>query len=354
MLVDLATVAATAELELSVVSLTPTRTAENAIRLRALGVPLTEVEFSSRWDPRGLPQGTRAIIATRPDIVHSHLKHADLVGAVAARRLGVPLVSTLHLIEDSVPSRGIGKRWLAAQVRGRRAAATVAVSDALREWYLRAFPVDPRRVRTVRNGIVAPVPDAAAAAAVRKSLHLAPEAVVAAMVGIMRPGKGHAELLDAIPHVGGNIHFVLVGDGPLRHQLEFRAAALPPGRVTFLGYRTDVADLLAAADLVVHPSRFDALPTALICALAVGRPVVASAVGGIPEIVTRDVGRLVPAGDLGALAAEVTALAVDPQTRAQLGAAGRRRFEAEFEAGQWVGRLRELYDEVRAPCAASA
>lgn len=353
-LVDLATVAPSAGLELSVVSLSAAEDQVHVTRLRALGVPVTELEAQSRWDPRGPAVGIQQIAAQRPDVVHSHLKHADLVGAAAAARLGVPLVSTLHLIEDTVTPLGRGRRWLAAQARVRRAAATVAVSDALHRWYVQTFRVDPARVRTIHNGIVQPAVDPAARSRVRAELGLSPTAVVAVQVALMRPGKGHAELLEAAGKVGGDVRFLLVGDGPLRPELEARAAGLPPGLVTFAGYRTDVADLVAAADLVVHPSHFDALPTALLTALGVGRPVVASAVGGIPEIITPEVGVLVPPADVLALATAVATLAADPSARRRFGGAAERRFAAEFEAGRWAGRLRDLYDEVQIPCVRSA
>lgn len=353
-LVDLATVAPTAGMALSVVSLTRADSAVNAQRLQQLGTPVTWLDAGNPWDPRSVPHAVRAVSRTRPDIIHTHLKHADLIGAAAARRLGVPLVSTLHLLEEAVTPVGRGKRWLAAQARARAAAATIAVSAALREWYLETFRVDPRRVHVVPNGILRPELDATVRSRIRGALGLPENAVVAIMVGIMRPGKGHRELLDAIRHIDPAIRFLLVGDGPLRADLEARAACLPPRQVFFTGYRPDVTELMAASDLVVHPSRFDALPTALLSALAVGRPIVASDVGGIPEIVTSDVGILVPPNHPAALAAAVTALAGDPAARAALGTAAVLRYEAHFEAGRWARALRSLYDEVRTPCAVPA
>lgn len=347
MLIDLAGSAPEAGIQLSVVSLTSIAgDAHNVNELQAAGVPVSVMGAAARGNPMGLRRGVRAIQRTRPDIVHSHLKHADLVGAAAAQRLGVPLVSTLHLIEDAVTPVGRGKRWLAAQARVRRSAATIAVSAALRDWYVSCFRVDPSRVYVVPNGVARPRIDPSARARVRASFGIADGETLAIMVGIMRPGKGHADLLEAVAGVANGVCFLLVGDGPLRLELEARAAELPTGRVIFAGFRTDVTDLLTAADIVVHPSHFDALPTALISALAVGRAIVATDVGGIPEIVTSNVGVLVPPGDPASLAAAVTALAAGPDAREEMAAAGRRRYEAEFEAGLWVRRLRAVYDEV--------
>jgi glycosyltransferase involved in cell wall biosynthesis len=344
-LVDLAQAAPAADMHVEVVSLAPTATAPHALRLRRLGVPVHDAGG-------GFRRAVGAVAATRPDIVHAHLKTADLIGAVAAARLEVPLVSTLHLIEDAVTPLGLVKREVAKHVRVRRAATTVAVSDALRRWYLASSRADPRRTVTVRNGVLDAGTTADARRRVRGELGLTASDVAAVMVAVMRPGKGHQDLLAAAAAVHPAVRLVLVGDGPLRTDLERHAAALPPGRVVFAGYREDVADVLAAADLVVHPSHFDALPTALLSALAAGRPVVGTDVGGIPEVVTPDVGLLVPARDPAALGRALDALARDPDRRRRLGGAARLRFEEEFDARVWAARLRAVYDEVLVACPA--
>lgn len=348
-LLELATAAPAVGLELSVLSLMPTEGRLYPPRLRALGIPVASLGLPSRWDPSALPRGLVALRTLGPQVVHTHLKHADLVGAYAARRLGVPLVSSLHLVED-IPGRiGWAKRWAAAQARLRRADLTVAVSDALRDWYLRTFRADPTRVVTIRNG-VAGVPPLSedARLELRARLGVPAGSVLATMVGVMRPGKGHADMVTAARRLPRHVHVLLVGDGELRPELEEAARSLPAGRLGFAGYRNDVPALLAASDLVVHPSHFDALPTALIQALAAGRPVVAAAVGGIPEIVTPGTGALVAPGDTDALAAAVSRLAGDSQARRTMGEAARLRFEEEFEVTRWAGRLRSAYDGVLA------
>jgi glycosyltransferase involved in cell wall biosynthesis len=118
-------------------------------------------------------------------------------------------------------------------------------------------------------------------------------------------------------------------------------------RIKLVGYRDDIPELLQAADVVVQPSHFDALPTTLIQALAAGVPAVASDVGGIPEIVTSRVGILVPPGRPDRLAQAIDELASDPIRRAALGSAAHAFFEEEFSAVTWVGRLRGVYESVR-------
>ena len=342
-------------IELQVVSLMPTAGHPYERELQAAGAPVRSLDLPTRWDPRALPKGLPLVRDLAPHVVHTHLKHADLVGAFAARRLGLPMVSTLHLIEEAPGGLGRAKRRLAAQARLATARRTITVSESQRRWYLATFSADPARVVTVRNGVPAPAPLAAEdRARLRSALGVGAEDVMATMVGIMRPGKGHDQLLAAAALVPESLRvtFVLAGDGPLRARLEAEDAARGGNgaRVVFAGFREDVADLLAASDLVVHPSLAEALPTALIHALASGRPTVASAVGGVPEVVTPDTGVLVPPGDVASLVGAVAALAGDPERRRALGAAARRRFEAEFDVVLWARRLRAVYEEVLEGC----
>jgi glycosyltransferase involved in cell wall biosynthesis len=347
-LVELARAAPAAGIALSVVSLVRAPDGRYGRSLRAAGAQVVQLGLPTRWDGRVFDRALAAARGLAPDVLHTHLKHADLAGSYVARRLRIPMVSTLHLIEATGTVPGRAKQRLATAVRRRSAALTIAVSDALRRWYVRTFAVPADRVVTVHNGVAAPPAVAAdARAAARAALGVPPGHILVTMVGIMRSGKGHAELIDAARRFpeGTPVHLLLVGDGPLRRRL---AAAATGVRcpVTFAGYRTDVPVLLAASDLVAHPARADALPTALIEALAAGRPVVAAAVGGIPEIVTPEAGRLVPPGDVAALAAEIGRLASDGEARRRLGAGARARFEQEFEVGTWARRLRRCYDDV--------
>lgn len=345
-LVDLARVAVGAGIDLRVVSMMPLAGRRYPPLLQEAGVPVGSLDLASRWDPRGPGRLVRLLEADPPAILHSHLKHADLLAGYAAGRLGIPHVSTLHLVESEV--RGINrfKRGLAARRRIRTATLTIAVSEAVRRWYLATYPADPSRLVVVPNGIPDPgLAPAAIRSRMRAALGAGEGTVVAATVAVMRPGKGHDDLLRAAVGLDGGVLFVLAGSGPDEPRLRREAARLGIGdRVVFAGFREDVAAFLAAADLVVHPSIADALPTALIHALAAGLPVIASDVGGIPEIVTPDVGVLVPPSDPAALREAIAALAGDPGRRAGMGSAARERFLSRFEATEWAARLRSLYE----------
>ncbi len=345
-LVDLARIAPGAGLDLRVVSMMPLGDHPYPVRIREAGVPVHSLDLVSRWDPRGPARLRQLVAGGPPAVLHSHLKHADLLAGSVAVRSGIPHISTLHLVEDRVNGVGRLKRNLAARRRMRTASTTIAVSKAVRDWYLAEFAEDPDRVVIVPNGIPSPEPIGDdARLQMRAQFGVESGEVLATVVALMRPGKGHDTLLDAARTLRDiPIRFVLLGDGEERARLAARAAELGLDHsVVFAGFREDVSAVLAASDLIVHPSLADALPTALIHAQAAGLAAVASDVGGIPEIVVEGTGLLVPSGDAAALAARVSALAGDRSLRNEMGAAARRHFERQFEGDVWAARLRDLY-----------
>jgi glycosyltransferase involved in cell wall biosynthesis len=349
-LVDLAGAALDQNINMSVVSLMPMGSNPYPRILNEAGVDVKAADLPTRWDPRGLRRGARIIEGLDPDVIHTHLKHADLVGARSARRLDIPMVSTLHIIENTPTAVGRVKRRLAAQARLRTAARTVAVSEPQRTWYLDAFPADPARVVHIPNGVARPVPITdARRRAIRREIGVRPDALMATTVGILRKEKGHAVLLDAARQLSLDIdiQIVVVGDGPERAPLvrQADAADLVPDRVIFAGFREDVPDVLAASELVVHPSLEDALPTALLHALGAGVPIVASDIGGIPEIVTPDVGILVRSGSADALVDGLQQM-IERLPAVDMSDAARNRFADKYDAVIWAARLRGLYDEV--------
>lgn len=351
LLVDLARVAPETGIQMAVLALMRVRDRRYAHELADLGVSVADLGLCSRWNPRALTAGPAALRAFAPQLVHTHLKHADLVGAVASRRLAVPMVSTLHLIEDAPNSVGRLKRRATAMARTSTAARTIAVSNAQRRWYLGTFRVPPHTVVTIPNGVVKPEPRTLGdRAALRATLGARPDQVLALHVGIMRPGKGHEDLIEALSLIPDavDVRIIMAGEGELRSQLEEQAArvGLHPERLAFLGFREDIPAMLDAADFVVSASRFEALPTVLLQALAAGRASVATEVGGVPEVVTAAEALLVPPSDPRALAEAISRLATDPQLRAELGIAASQRYAERFDATLWALRLRRLYDEV--------
>jgi glycosyltransferase involved in cell wall biosynthesis len=346
LLADFASGARTQGLELSVGYLF--KDSSVAPRLRAAGLGPLPVGAGSLFDPRTVALVKRHLAAIRPDVLHTHLQYSDLLGGLAARMLGIPSVSTLHVLDRSETLRDRARARLVATARRRFHRRVIAVSDHLREAYLGRRTDRPEHVVTVHNGIAARA--SGAGASVRTELGLGPDDMTVAVVGVLRAGKGHELAVAAVDEVRRavpSVRLLIAGDGPARADVERLAAPLGDAAV-LTGHRDDVMALLDAADVLLHPSRADAFPTVLLEALAAGTPIVASAVGGIPEIVKDgETGLLVPPPLTGsAFAARLARLLGDPRLRRSFVERGRERFEAEFTAERWAERLRAVYEQI--------
>ncbi|MDN5933735.1 MAG: glycosyltransferase family 4 protein [Pseudonocardia sp.] len=351
-LVDLAGAAPQAGLELMVVALSSTSDTTQVSALRRLGVPVAELGLAP-WDPRAAGRVARALRERGAQLVHTHLPQADVAGAAAAIRMRVPAVSTLHRIETE-PADRLDRLRRSARIlaRQRFMARTVAISSTQREWYRGLGGAGRHDIVVLTDGVVDPGPtDTAERARVRGQLHIGDGESLVLSTAPMRRDAGHELLLDAIEQlpIAPPVTVALAGDGPLRPCLQSRVAATEAlrDRVRFVHRGQDAAALLGSSDVVLHTSASGALPTALLRAMAAGVPVVATRVGGVPEIVTSGTGLLVPLQP-GPIADAVAALAGDPARRVRMGIAARQRFLAEFEAVGWARRLRALYDEVLA------
>lgn len=285
----------------------------------------------------------RHIAEVRPHIVHTHLGTSDLLGGLAARSLGVPVVSTIHSTQWERRARV--RRMLSRLV----AARVIAVSESARQEYLRHGWGRPDQVVTIHNGIdVQPAPGAGPE--VRAELGLTPDDLVVAMVSSIRPEKGHDVAIEAFRRLRSRyprLRLLIVGDGDQSEEL-LRPAVDLDGGVFLAGMRLDVMRVLDAVDVCLHPSRADAFPTTILEAMAAGVPIVATAVGGIPEMVTHgSTGWLVPAPPEPAHVAEaLSRLLEDPQLRGALARAARTDYRRRFTSEPWLRQTRAVYDSV--------
>jgi glycosyltransferase involved in cell wall biosynthesis len=334
--------------------------------LRAAGVPVHALEARNLRDLSAFRRLRRLLAERRIDVVHAHLAYASIWALLAAGRGGrtVPVVTTLHVRPPAAGllSREGARRRLRVALSNRRAARVIAVSEAVRRAWVEEAGLDSARAEVVHNGIdvgafeLSPGNRESARAELRRELGVAPGALLVLTVSVLRQGKGLEVLIDAAGRVSigspaPEVRVVVVGDGPAAGALRERAAA-GEGRVLFTGFRSDVARLLAAADLFVLPTLDDAFPTVLLEAMAAGLPVIASDTGGVPEIVsargresTGETGRLVPPGDRAALATAIAELLADAPRRLALGEAGRRRARERFSSDAWLDRLERVYAE---------
>lgn len=338
-----------ARFEATVYTLRPGGEVED--ELRASGV---DVRSLSVGGSLAAPRSLRAIVSTaralrraRIDVVHGYQWRPALVGAIVGRLARVPLrlASKRSLTGDDVRARGAWRRI------GRQVDTVIVNADALRiegeqlgmrcRWALLQNGIDTERFTV-----------AAAGAATRAAAGLDHARPVVGTVGRLEDRKGHDQFLDAMRTLvatgnGTSPQGLIVGDGPLRMTLEGHAATIgPAGRIRFTGTVADVRPLLAAMDVFVLPSWAEGMSNALMEAMAAGRPVVATAVGGNVEVVSDGrTGVLVPPGDPGAIARAVGDLLRDPDRATRLGAAARDDVTRRFGARARVAELERLYEE---------
>jgi glycosyltransferase involved in cell wall biosynthesis len=281
-------------------------------------------------------------LARGHDVVHFHTARAHAL-APLARGVGARLVVTRRM--DYVPAGGPWVRFL----YNRAVDGVIAISEGVRDALVRAG-VRRERIRIVPSGIdperfAAP---AAARAAVRDAWGVGAGDVLVVVVGALERRKGHDVLVDAAATLaadGVRVRLAFCGEGGERDALAALAAARAVA-VTFAGFRADVAACLAAADVVALPSRREGLGVAALEAMAAGRPVVASRVGGLPEVVADgETGVLVAPGDVAGLAAALGRLARDAGLRTRLGTAGRARVAARFTTADMAAGTLACYEE---------
>ncbi len=309
---------------------------------RSAGVPVVPLSFHGDLWPPAVLGLLRAIRRLAPDVVHLHDPHAVSSGLVAARLAGRPPLVAMRRVD--FPLRGALSR---RKYRGCH--RVIAVSRAIAS-VLEGDGIGGERVRVVYEG----VPDRKAVPGGREALlalGIPESATVVGNVAALTGHKDHATLIEAASLVlrsKPETRFLIVGEGELRRDLEARVREGGlDGRVVLAGFRDDVDRLLPAFDVFCLSSKLEGLGTSLLDAMAFGRPIVATAAGGIPEAVEDGVtGRVVPVRDPGALAQALLELLSDPKRRLALGASGRRRFLERFTADRMVEETLGVYREV--------
>jgi glycosyltransferase involved in cell wall biosynthesis len=316
--------------------------------LTDLGLPLTRLPRLTRIDPFLFLGMIRLIRRESPQIVHTHLFKSDFHGRLAARIAGAPVViSTLHSIDPWAQERSLGRLygWTA-----RFADCVIAVSEDVRRFQATYTGVPEEKLVTIENGVDTHrfAGLGSAGRAVRKELDLDDAALVFGVVGRLTPPKDHATFLKAAAFIlqkAPQARFLIVGDGPLRKDLEFQAQKNGLGNaLIFTGLRNDIPAVLAALDVLVFSSLWEGLPVALLEGMAAARPIVAAAVGGIPEVVLPDKSALlVPPGDAVALAQACLRLASSSAARRTMGQAGLERVVARYSIDAMIDRTAALY-----------
>ena len=308
---------------------------ELAARLEREGVPVERLRMRLALDPLAFARVARSIRRRRPDVVHTHLVHADFHGLPAGRLARAPLlVSTKHGFN---PFRGSRAFAAADRAVARLADVHVAISRGLARYLAESEGFDEDAFEIVHYGIAPGPPPTAPPAEPRL-----------AVVGRLIPIKGHDVVLEALARVREEVPeatLEIAGDGPLDAELRATVARLGlTDAVSFLGRVSPATPVFERAAVVVVPSRGEGFGMVALEAMERARAVVASDVGGLPEIVDDGVtGLVVPPGDPERLAAALLELVRDPTRAAAFGAAGRERALAAFSQDRCTDRVEELY-----------
>ncbi|HEU4649411.1 MAG TPA: glycosyltransferase family 4 protein [Gemmatimonadales bacterium] len=324
------------------------RLVEGAARLGVVTRVLPRPIEGQAWGP--VRQLRRALHDERPAVFHAHLSWplACKYGVLAAWLARVPaIVGTAQLYIDFYQVRGGARQqWLMTRAMDR----VIAVSDEVRERYRRKLHVPASKLAVVRNGIPVSRSPKAPDPALRAELVRGRPEFVVLTPARFHEQKGHAYLLEAVAQVP-DVTLVLAGDGELRPAMEQRASELGiMDRCLFLGHRSDVPDLLAAADLFVLPSLFEGLPLSVLEAMAAQRPVIATAIGGTNEaVVDGETGLLVPPRDSAGLAAAIRRMRTEPALARRLAGRARLHVEARFSADVTAQGVMQVYESLVGP-----
>ena len=299
-----------------------------------LSVPFERLPAPRDLDPRLAVSLARALKRARADVIHTHLVHADLYGAISP---GARLVSTKH---NPDPFRAGPFRFVERALT-RRAERVIAISNAVRRFSVEQVGLPAEKVEVVHYGL----DELPAAWGENPPLALGAPLLLA--VCRLAPQKGLETAVRALPAVPGATLLVL-GEGPERSALEAVAASLGVReRLVLPGRVGDVASLYHRADVVVHPARWEGFGLAMLEAMLAAKPVVAARAGSAPELVDdRRTGLLVPVDDSEALGRAVNELLADPGRAAELSRAGLERAREEFSVARMAERTIAVYDSV--------
>lgn len=326
---------------------------ELASALEQAGIPVDRMpEVDNRWDFRGMFATWSRLRALKPDLLHIHhvWPAADRYLSMLARAAGVEhVVVTEHIVGES---HSAGQRSLKRDEL-RRADAVTAVTGVIVDSLVRDYGIERSRVRIVPNGADLPEPEREEPVARRwRERYLAtPLKPLWVVAGRLEEQKGHDVLFEALATLvrnGLDFTLVVAGEGSRRSWLESQALSLRLApRVQFVGQVDDVGGLLAAADAVLLPSRWEGLPLVLLEALVRARPVVASAVGGMADVIEDGVtGTLVPPGDAAALAGALEQVQRKADHAWRMGRSGAERVRERYTWTAVIDEFESVYDEV--------
>ncbi len=324
-----------------------TRGGETAAELSQKGIEVRILGISSYRNPLNTFKLTRLINAARPDIVHTHGYFASVIGRLAAKRAGTPVIlAHVHSTYWEYRKRHI----MIERKLSRFTHKIICCSRAVENFVKNTEKITDNKTIVIYNGVdeerFSPLKSPAS---IRAELGMDEEAAVVGTVSSLTPHKGHEYLIQAASLVLGTLpssKFLIVGDGPLRQRLEEQAKNLNiHPAVIFTGKREDIPEMLSLMDVFVLPSYIrEGLGIAIIEAMAAEKPVVATDIGGIPEAVDDgETGFLVDPGDPKALSKAIIELLRDPSRAKTMGENGRIRVKEMFTTKKMLSEIEKVY-----------
>jgi glycosyltransferase involved in cell wall biosynthesis len=318
-------------------------------QIAELGIPVADMHMRSFADPCGLMRLLAFLHQEKPDILHTHLFRANVWGRLLGAAIRIPvIVSSEHSLTEHYFEGRRRTPWLTGidNLTARCCKVIIANSHATKK-YLVENGVRLEKIEVIHNGVdTRGYTGNHLGSAIRTEFGL-DSAKLVTMVGRLHPQKNHRLLIEAFAQLHARLpqtKLLIVGEGPLEEELRMLGRAQAPGAIIFAGARSDIPAIMAASDLVMLPSRWEPFGIVLVEAMSAGKPVIGTAVDGIPEvIVDGKTGLLVRPGDAAALADAMFGLLNDPARATRMGELGRARARRQFDIRKAVADLQLLY-----------
>jgi glycosyltransferase involved in cell wall biosynthesis len=316
-----------------------------APEVRAAGIPVVVIGRRHRWDIRGLLRLWRYLRRGRFDLLHSHKFGSNLWARLFGRASGIPVVIIQEHGRNYQGGVASFLRSLVDRALSPLCDLIITPSDADRLGWERVVGVPGRKLVTIRNGVATPPPRAES---LRREFGIDGGTVVIGSVGRLEAEKGYDRLLHAFARVvehRPDVRLIIIGDGTDRDRLAMISEELGiSSQIILAGWREQANSIMQEFDIVANASSREGLPLVLIEAMSVGRPIVATAVGGVPEVVVDGMtGFLVPPGDSDQLADRLLRLIADASLREQLGRRGLERYRAMFTVDRMARDVERVY-----------
>jgi glycosyltransferase involved in cell wall biosynthesis len=323
-----------------------------ADEMTRLNVHVTILGLDNYHHPSQILALYRWLRVEKCHILHTHGYFSSVFTRIAGLFVRIPYMIT-HVHSDYVDFQK--KHLLTEKALSLWTDSVICVSRAVQEWVVEAEKIDRKKTTVIYNGVnLSPtgLPDEAISIALRRALGIPMHDKIFTVIASLTPHKGHHVLLESFKIVSAHHQdatLLIVGDGPLRAELEARTRQLMiDQKVVFAGIRTDVHEYLRISDVCILPSQFrEGLGMALLEAMATGLPVIGTHIGGIPEVVQDgENGFLVSPGKPEALADAMTSLAKDKDLRARMGKRSRQIYEEKFSLSKMIRQVEALYDQL--------